>query len=67
MEDVISEFVYSSIDDAIKTNSFFYNLFGNGINDSIVNDLRKKLSSFVDEKGYIHLSDITKLIVCSNG
>lgn len=64
-EDIITEFVYPSIDCAIRANAFFYELFSGGITQKICDDLKRQLMPCVDANGYVHVSDITKIIVCS--
>lgn len=64
-EDIVTEFVYPSIDCAIKANSFFYDLFGEGVTEQVDNDLRILLSNHLDSNGTVHLQDVTKFIKCS--
>ena len=66
IEDIETEFVYFSVEDAIATNHFFYELFSTGINERVVDEIKLRISAFTDNKGHVILSDTTKLIVCSN-
>ena len=66
VEDIKTEFVYLSVDDAIATNRFFYELFNSGINDRALDEMKSQISAFTDDKGHVILSDTIKLIVCSN-